>query len=110
MDVHVPYAVTLGLRLRHVDVVTAQEDGSAMLSDSRLLDRATALNRALFTEDEDLLSEANERQQSGRDFAGLIYVHQQRMIVGKCIDDLELIARVYDPGDIRNVVEYLPLR
>jgi hypothetical protein len=28
MDVHVPYAITVALRLRGVDVVTAQDDGS----------------------------------------------------------------------------------
>jgi hypothetical protein len=29
MDVHVPYAVTIGLRLRGVDELTAQKDGTA---------------------------------------------------------------------------------
>jgi hypothetical protein len=33
MDVHVPIAVTYGLRLRGVDVLTAQEDGAAELPD-----------------------------------------------------------------------------
>jgi len=31
MDVHVPRAVTMGLRLRAIDVLTAQEDGAAQL-------------------------------------------------------------------------------
>lgn len=30
-DVHIPYAITLGLRLRSVDVLTAQEDGAREL-------------------------------------------------------------------------------
>ena len=29
MDAHVPRAITIGLRLLHVDVLTAQEDGAA---------------------------------------------------------------------------------
>jgi predicted nuclease of predicted toxin-antitoxin system len=58
MDAHVPRAITLGLRLRTVDVLTAQEDGSETLSDSELLNRATQLNRVLFTFDDDLLVEA----------------------------------------------------
>ena len=36
MDVHVPKAITVGLRLRGVEVVTAQDDGSTALSDSEL--------------------------------------------------------------------------
>jgi len=48
-DVHIPRAIIEGLRMRHVDVRTAQEDGAAVLSDAALLDRATALGRALVT-------------------------------------------------------------
>ena len=47
MDVHVPRAVTVALRLRGIDVLTAQEDGSAELEDGPLLRRATGLNRIL---------------------------------------------------------------
>ena len=49
MDVHVRRAVTAGLRLRGVDVLTAQEDGNRELLDPELLDRATELGRVLFT-------------------------------------------------------------
>lgn len=51
MDVHVRRSVTNGLRLRGVDVLTAQEDGGAGLDDPALLDRATSLERVLFTQD-----------------------------------------------------------
>jgi hypothetical protein len=47
MDVHVPRAVTTALRLRSIDVLTAQEDGSAELADDGLLKRATELGRVL---------------------------------------------------------------
>jgi hypothetical protein len=56
MDVQVRHAVTRGLRRRGVDVVTAQEDGSSRLSDSLLLDRASALGRAIFSQDDDMLA------------------------------------------------------
>ena len=39
MDVHIPRAITIGLRLRGVDVLTAQEDNAATLLDPALLDR-----------------------------------------------------------------------
>ncbi len=40
LDVHVRRAVTDGLRLRGVDLITAQEDGARESDDSELLDRA----------------------------------------------------------------------
>lgn len=36
MDVHIPRAVTNGLRRRGVDVITAQQDDAAALDDSKL--------------------------------------------------------------------------
>ena len=42
MDHHVPSAITNGLRLRGVDVLTAHEDGTQRLEDPALLDRAGA--------------------------------------------------------------------
>jgi len=38
VDVHVPSAVTYALRLRDLDVLTAQEDGADQFSDAALLD------------------------------------------------------------------------
>lgn len=45
MDAHIPKAIMIGLRLRGVDIITAQEDNAADLPDPVLLDRATALQR-----------------------------------------------------------------
>lgn len=109
MDVHVHRAITVGLRLRGVDVVTAQEDETGQLSDSGLLDRATALDRVLFSQDDDLLSEATKRQRDRVLFAGVIYTHQLKVSIGRCIEDLELIAKASKPEDFMNWVEYLPL-
>ena len=110
MDVHVKRAVTDGLRLRQVYVLTAQEDGAAELSDAGLLERAGSLGRVLFTQDFDLLIEAARRQQSGGAFSGVIYAHQLRVTTGQCVADLELIAKGYQSDDLVNRVEYLPLR
>lgn len=110
MDVHVPGAITEGLRLRGVDVLTVQEDGAARLSDSALLDRATALGRVLFSRDEDLLREASQRQRSGGTFTGLFYAHHLKATIGQCVRDLELIAHAGEAEHFANRVEYLPLR
>ncbi len=110
MDVHVRRAVTFGLRLRGVDVVSAQEDRAERLDDHRLLIRATELGRVLFTQDDDLLKEAARLQDSAVRFAGIIYGHQLDVTIGQCIDDLELIANVTEPHEWTNVVTYLPLK
>jgi len=110
MDVHVRRAITASLRLRGVDVLTAQQDGAARLPDPELLDRATSLNRVLVSYDRDLLREAVRRQKEGRSFSGLIYAHQLRVSVGDAIRDLELLAKFTDPEDHVNRVEYLPLK
>lgn len=110
MDVHVPDAITAGLRLRGVDVVTAQEDGARRLSDTPLLDRAAALGRVLFRQDEDLPREAAQRQQGGVPFAGVIYAHQLKVTIGQCVRGLELVAHAGAPEDYADRVEYLPLR
>ena len=109
MDVHVRRAVTDGLRLRGVDVLTAQEDGAAGFEDDALLDRASELDRILFTQDNDLLREANKRRQTGKHFAGVIYAHQLNITVGRCIDDLELIAKATEPQEWLNNTAFLPL-
>lgn len=100
----------MGLRLRQVDVLTAQEDGTRRFSDPDLLDRATVLNRVLFTRDEDLLREAARHQQHREFFAGVIYAHQMRVSIGQCIEDLGLLAKVNEPEDFANRVECLPLK
>jgi hypothetical protein len=52
-------------------VVTAQEDDADMLSDPDLLERATQLDRVIFSFDDDLLAEATKRQRDNRSFTGL---------------------------------------
>jgi predicted nuclease of predicted toxin-antitoxin system len=66
MDHHIASAITQGLRARGVDILTAYEDGAARMLDAELLDRAGQLGRVLFTQDQDLLSEVAQRQQTGQ--------------------------------------------
>jgi len=109
MDVHVPAAITRGLVLRDVDVITAQIDGTTRLEDPDLLDRASALGRVLFSQDEDLLAEATRRQRNAESFGGVIYAHQLRITIGRAIDDLEVLAQAGTVEEFANRVEYLPL-
>jgi hypothetical protein len=110
MDVHVPAAITIGLRRREVDVLTAQSDNALRFPDDVLLERATVLGRVLFTQDKDLLAEAQARHQGAKPFAGVVYAHQLRVTIGQCVNDLELIAKIYEPADMADRVEHLPLK
>ncbi|MCC3427489.1 MAG: DUF5615 family PIN-like protein [Microcoleus sp. PH2017_01_SCD_O_A] len=109
MDENVPLPVTEGLRRRDVDVLRVQDDGRKGTPDNIVLDRAAELQRVVFTQDEDFLAIANRRQQEGINFAGVIYAHQQSVTVGDSIRDLEIIAKVNEPEDLANCVQYLPL-
>ena len=99
IHVHIPAPVTDGLRRRVVDVLTAQGYGSDELADLNLLNRATQLNRALFSFDDDLLRIAAYRQQSGIFIALIVYIHQRNASVGACVRDLEIIAEASEPSD-----------
>jgi hypothetical protein len=108
MDHHVKAAVTEGLRRRGVDVVTCLEDGADRAEDAKILERATNLGRALFTQDDDFLAMADDWLENGRDFAGVIYAHQLGITIGQAIRDLEMIAKVLDPTEMQNRIEFLP--
>ncbi len=102
MDHHVPAAITRGLRRCDVDVLTAEEDGAADWDDERLLERATHLGRIIFTQDDDLLAIGRQWQNSGREFAGIVYAHQLRITIGQAIRDLELIAKIMTIKEVTN--------
>lgn len=109
MDEHIRRAITLGLRLRGVDVLTVQEDNRAGTPDPILLDRAMELQRVIFSQDQDFLVEFQRRQTEGINFSGVIYAPQLTVSVGDCIRDLEIIAKVGNLEEFANCVQYLPL-
>ena len=108
-DVHLPAAITRGLRRRGVDVLRAQEDRAERLPDSDLLQRATRAGRLLFSQDADLLAEGAARRAKGEHFAGIIFARQTGVPIGACVRDLEIICKVLMPEEVANKVIYLPL-
>jgi len=109
MDVHVPAGITRALRRRGVDVLTAQEDGAARLPDPDLLDRAAERGRIVFTRDSDFLAEGVRRLRAGLPFATIVYAHQQHVSIGRCVEDLELIALASSLGEAAGQIVHLPL-
>jgi Domain of unknown function (DUF5615) len=108
MDENVRAAITAGVRARGVDVLTAQEDGRRQTPDPDILDRATALGRVVYSEDQDFLAEAHRRQLAGIPFAGVVYAPQLTPI-GTCVTDLEVIGKLSEPADLANNVIYIPI-
>ena len=108
LDHHVKSAITDGLRRRGVDVITCLEVGMDQSADDLILERARQLGRVVFTQDDDFLALADEWLANGRDFAGVIYAEQLGITIGQAVRDLELIAKVFDPPDMKNRIEFLP--
>jgi predicted nuclease of predicted toxin-antitoxin system len=109
MDVHVPAAITRGLRRVGISVLTAQEDGANEFDDPKVLDRATELNRLVFSMDEDFLAEAAHRLAQGIQFSTVVFARPREITIGQCIHDLEIIARLATQEELRGHVLYLPL-
>lgn len=109
MDVHVPMAITGALLDMGIDVLTAQDDGAGMLEDGVVIARASELGRVLFTQDVDFIGHASRLLNQGTDFSGVVYGHQLRVSIGQCVRELNLIARVMEPNEMMNRVEWLPL-
>ena len=89
MDVHVPAAVTEGLRRKLLDVRTAQADAAGQLSDEELLERATTLGSVVLTQDADFMEIAARWQQRGIPFSGPLLALQGTPI-GRMIEDSDL--------------------
>lgn len=96
--------------MRGVDVLTAQQDGSAECDDAALLLRASELQRILVSLDSDLLREGVLLQRTGSPFSGIVYAHQLRITIGQLVDDLELLVKATALAEWRERIEYLPLR
>lgn len=109
MDENVHGAITNGLRQRQVDVLAVQEDNRSGMSDPEVVDRATELQRVLFSQDDDLLAEAKTRQTMAICFPGVVFARQSRVSIGICIKDLELIAKLGELAEFENRVQFLPL-
>ena len=104
MDVHAPQPITRGLRRRGVDVLTAQEDGTARAPDPELLHRARELGRILFSQDEDLIVEAVKCQRTGEPFATVVFAWQLDLSIGRGIADLEALAKAALPEDAQGQI------
>ena len=73
LDVHVDKAIHDQLHLRGVDVLRAQDDEAAEMTDEELLLRSTELGRVIFTQDIRFKALAESWQRQGKTFSGLMF-------------------------------------
>lgn len=109
LDENLPRVIAVGLRLRGVDVLTAQEDNRRHTDDSLLLDRATALGRVMVSFDADMLAIGTHRQRENVSFLGIIFAHPTRISIGGLLRELALISEIGQPEDVINRILYIPL-
>ena len=57
----------------------------------------------------DLLTEAARRHRAGLSFATVVFARQTSVGIGRCVEDLEVIAKSLTPVEARDQVTYLPL-
>jgi len=102
-DEHMKSVIARQLRLRGIDVLTAQEAGRAgqEIPDPDQLAYATSLGRVTVTRDHHFEVLAYTH----RPHAGIIRLQKEDSI-GRYVEFLEYAARVFEPEDMRNQLEY----
>ncbi len=101
-DENVPLAVTRGLRLRGIDVLTTQEAAMCGTPDEEQLGFAQQQGCVLITQDDDFLRfHAAEMPHSG-----IVYARQHTPI-GTIIQGVMLISQVLETNDMQNHVEFV---
>ena len=102
-DEHMHPDIAKQLRKRGIDVLTTQAAGRAnqKVDDADQLTYATSLGRTLVTEEKREFPTLHQKLQH----AGIIIL-QRKAGLGKFIEYLEYAARVFEPEDMRNRLEY----
>jgi predicted nuclease of predicted toxin-antitoxin system len=108
MDEHVPSPVTMALRSRGVDVLTAQEDERGGASDPAVLQRSIELGRILITFDKHFFAIVASEQRVHADFPGVVII-PRNLSYRQCIDDLELMAKCSEPAEWAGKLIRLPI-
>ncbi len=72
------------------------------MTDEEQLETAIQNRAAIFTHDADFLRMAIDKKHFG-----IIYVHQQKLSVGECIQKLKVIAETIYPQEIHNKIIFL---
>ena len=83
--------------------MTTQGAGLRNAADDEQLAYCVAQGRAIITQDDDFLRMAA----AGTDHPGVVSYHQPSRTIGQVIRGVHLIWEVYEPGEMRNRVEFI---
>jgi len=109
MDVHVPKAITDGVKRCGIDVATAQQMDAGMKNDDELLALSVTQGRLLFTQDADSLEIAYRWQNQDFLFPGIIFCRQLNCSIGRTVEELELLCKCAAPLELESRITFLPL-
>lgn len=101
LDEHVPHAIAHGLRLRGVDVLTANEANLLATPDEQIVEYALNNQLVIFTQDDDFLSIA-----STFNHGGIVYSKQGKRSIGEIVQFLKLLSECLEVSEMANRVEY----
>ena len=102
VDVHVHRAITEGLRIRGVEVLTCQEANLAVSRDEEIVQFAMEQGWVIFSQDADFLQICSQKFPH----KGLVYSHKRNGI-GQIIQGLLLISEVLSPSDMEDHIEFI---
>ena len=105
-DAPVHRAMKIGLQLRGVDVLTAQEDNRSSAIDEIILSRSVQLNRPLVTTDHDFLVLAKNCIENSEDFPGIFFL-SPKVSIGYAVEELEVYAKIGELEDFANQVIFV---
>ena len=111
IDENLNHRILRGLKraIPHLDCVVAQDAGLKGMPDPPLLAWATGQHRILVTHDlRTIPKHAYERVRAGQSMPGVIAV-PDTLPIGQAIEELALLAECSAPGELQNLVIYLPL-
>jgi len=109
MDVHVPKAITDGVKRCGIDIATAQELNAGLKTDDELLALSVAQGRLFFTQDADFLDIANRWLNQNWSFPGILFCRQLDCSIGRTIEELELLCKCASSSEMESRVTFLPL-
>ncbi len=95
-------AIVEGLKRRGVNIISAKDLGKLGLTDEEQLAVAFEHQAVIFTCDADFL-----RMALSKPHLGLIYVHQQKLLIGECIRRLKIIAATKSAQEMQNRILFL---
>ncbi|MCT7954863.1 DUF5615 family PIN-like protein [Laspinema palackyanum] len=105
-DAPVHRAIKIGLQLRGVEVMTAQEDNNSSAIDEIILSRSLQLKRPLVTTDHDFLVLAKNCVAQGEAFTGIFFL-SPKVSIGYAIEELEVYAKIGELEDFANQVIFV---